>query len=110
MPSFHEFDIALSPNTPAPGASLRTSTNEAHINIWLAGTKGSPVATLSDPSNAAAAVGIVLSASRSGVPLVNAPSELVLGDSAGAWLLNIADLNVNPGAGATTLFSGVYLF
>jgi len=110
MPSFHEFDVALSPNTPAPGASSRTPTNEAHVNIWIAGTKGSPVGTLSDPSHAAAAVGLTLSASRSGVPLVNAPSELVLGDASGAWVLNIADLNSNPGAGVTTLFSGVYLF
>jgi hypothetical protein len=107
MPSFHEFDVALSPNTPAAGASSRTPTNEAHINPWLTGFKGTPVATLSDLAHAPAAVGLTLSPSRTGVVLVNAPTELVLGDLSAPWLLNIADLNMQ--SATVTLFAGVFI-
>lgn len=107
MPSFHEFDVALSPNTPAAGATSRTPTNEAHINPWLTGTKGNPSAILSDSTNAPAAVGLTLSPSRAGVLLVNAPSELILGDLSAPWLLNIADLNMQ--SATATLFAGVFI-
>lgn len=108
MPSFHEFDVALSPSVPVSGASVRTPTNEMHVNPWVTGTKGSPVLTLSDASHIASGVGLTLSPSRAGVALTNAPFELVLGDAAGPWLLNLADLNVS--SVLATLFSGVYLF
>ena len=107
MPSFHEFDVALSPNTPAAGASSRTPTNEAHINVWLSGVKGSPQAVLSDASHINSGVGLTLSPSRA-VSLLNAPCELVLGDASGPWLLNIADLNVS--STLATLFSGNFLY
>ena len=110
MPSFHEFDVALSPNTPVAAASSRTPTNEVHVNPWLAGTKNSPVLILSDAAHIVGAVGLTLAASRPTAQF-NAPSELVLGDASGPWLLNIADLNVSStGAATDTLFAGVYLF
>lgn len=108
MPGFHEFDVALTPNVPASATSVRVPTSEAHINPWLSGTKGSPLATFSDASHIASGVGLTLSPSHAGVALMNAPSELVLGDAAGPWLLNLADLNVS--SALATLFSGVYLF
>ena len=109
MPSFHEFDVALTPSTPATAATSRTPTNEVHLNVWLAGVKGTPSAVLSDSTNVGAGIGLTLAASRAAV-LSNAPAELILGDASGAWVLNVADLKVQPGVGGTTLFSGVYLF
>ena len=107
MPSFHEFDVALSPGVPAAGAATRTPTNEAHINPWLTGVKGTPVATLSDLAKAPAGIGLTLSPSRAGVSLVNAPTELILGDLSAPWLLNIADLNMQ--SATATLFAGVFI-
>lgn len=107
MPSFHEFDVALSPNTPATAAASRVPTNEVHLNPWITGAKGTPSAVLSDAANAPAAVGLTLAPSRS-TAIVNAPAELVLGDASGAWLLNLADLNMS--SATITLFGGVYLY
>jgi hypothetical protein len=107
MPSFHEFDVALTPNVPAAGATSRTPTNEAHINVWATGTKGAPVAILSDSAHIAGGIGLTLAASRV-TALSNAPSELVLGDASGAWVLDIADLNVS--SALDTLFAGNFLY
>ena len=110
MPGFHEFDVALSPNTPVAAASTRTPTNEVHVNPWATGTKSAPVLILSDAANIAAGIGLTLAPARQ-TAQANAPAELVLGDASGAWLLNIADLNVSSGGAVPdTLFAGVFLY
>jgi hypothetical protein len=106
MPSFHEFDVALSPGVPAAGASSRTPTNEAHINPWITGTKGTNVLILSDATHIGAGIGLTLTGAQVRAEL-NAPAQLVLGDLSGPWLVNIADLQVS--SATLTLLAGVFI-
>jgi hypothetical protein len=107
MPSFHEFDVALTPSGPsAAAATSRIPTNEVHLNPWAAGVKGNLNGSiLSDATNAPLGIGLKLAPARL-TALNNAPAELVLGDASGPWLINLADLNMLPVAATT--FSGVF--
>lgn len=106
--SIHEFDVALAPGIATPITATRRATRELHLNVWLVGTKGfGPIASTGD-STVTPATGIVLASARP-VGMANAPTELVIGDTAAApSLLNLAESFTQTSATPITL-SGFFI-
>lgn len=105
MTAFHELDIALSLGVPAPFSAVRIPCAECHINPWVAGAKGTPSITVGSTLDSAA-TGLTMVPQRT-TNLSNAPSELILGDSSGAWVINLAEGEVV--SAAITNVSLIYL-
>jgi len=89
MTAFHEIDVALSVSVPAPFSAVRIPAAEVHVNPWMSGSKGAPSITVGSPTNSAT-TGLIMVPQRL-TSLSNAPSELVLGDASGAWVINLAE-------------------
>lgn len=87
----HGFAVALSPGVAVANSALRVAGRELHINPWLVGTKAIGSMNLGD-STVTSALGLVMVAARSApVALANAPTELIIGDTSAAFLINLAD-------------------
>ncbi len=94
--TIHGFSVALTPGIPSPVAASRKATREAHVNVFRLGSKGltSPVQTGDASVNAALSPGITLSFPQQAAALVNAPTELLLGETGAApSILNMAEVD-----------------
>lgn len=91
--SIHEFDVALSPGIASPATAARQTAREIHLNVWLAGVKGSPALAEVGNSAVTPTTGIQVVQPRPTAALANAPAELILGDtSAAPSLMNLLEL------------------
>lgn len=105
--SIHGFNVALSPGVASPVTPTRSPAREIHLNVWTAGAKNFLPSQAGDGS-VSISTGLTLVTPRPTSALANAPTELVLGDTAARQLLNTTELDAVASVSSMSL-TGFYI-